>query len=90
MREVTWKHQEEKYVVMTNGDILNKEQEVKIGQGEFTVISDQLPVGTYTFVTIFSSIFLFPYMWLGLPVLSSILFREKRWYLMTRTVFTNI
>lgn len=90
MSEVTWKHQEEKYVVMINGDILNKEREVKIGQGEFTVISGQLPMGTYTFVTIFSSIFLFPYMWLGLPVLSSILFREKRWCLMTRTVFTNI
>jgi len=55
------RQQEEKYVLMISGDVLHKEQEVKIGQGEFTVISGQLPVRTYTFVTVFSSIFLFPY-----------------------------
>lgn len=57
---------------MINGDVLTKEQEVKTGQGEFTVISGQLPMRTYTFVTIFSNIFLFPSTRLTSPGLSTV------------------
>lgn len=54
-------HQEDKYIIVINEDLLNEGWEMKISQEELTEQCGQFSTRAYKFVTIFLSTFLFPY-----------------------------